>query len=376
MTKLILSVSRNLLHHIINIPGWRTKRKIVVIESDDWGSIRMPSCEVLKKFQSCGYDLAKSDYNRLDTLESNEDLIRLFEVLYAFTDNLGNHPLITANMVVGNPDFSKIRESDFSAYFYEPVKETLKRYPDRDQVLSLWKAGMTEGIFFPQFHSREHVNTVRWMEALRERSLAMMFSFDNQTTFSGNGDYNFMEVLDYNSPEDLNQMKESLLEGLDLFEEIFGYRSESFIPPCYTWSSELEETLFKGGIKYIQGLVVQSIPTGKFGRYKSKYNFLGKTNSHGQYYLNRNCFFEPALSRSPAEVDKCLQRVSIAFRCKKPAVISSHRINFIGALDRNNRETNLLLFRQLLGGIIRKWPDVEFMSSVQLGDLIAKNGKK
>ena len=27
---------------IINIPGWTTNRKIIVIESDDWGSIRMP----------------------------------------------------------------------------------------------------------------------------------------------------------------------------------------------------------------------------------------------------------------------------------------------------------------------------------------------
>mgnify|MGYP000999890125 CR=1 FL=1 len=35
-----------LLEQIINIPGWRTNRKIVVIESDDWGSVRMRSREV------------------------------------------------------------------------------------------------------------------------------------------------------------------------------------------------------------------------------------------------------------------------------------------------------------------------------------------
>lgn len=33
---------RNLLaKHYINLRGWKTNRKIVVIESDDWGSIRM-----------------------------------------------------------------------------------------------------------------------------------------------------------------------------------------------------------------------------------------------------------------------------------------------------------------------------------------------
>jgi hypothetical protein len=31
--------------YYINLRGWKTKRKIVVIESDDWGSIRMPSPE-------------------------------------------------------------------------------------------------------------------------------------------------------------------------------------------------------------------------------------------------------------------------------------------------------------------------------------------
>ena len=30
---------------ITNIKGWRTNRKIVVIESDDWGTIRMSSKE-------------------------------------------------------------------------------------------------------------------------------------------------------------------------------------------------------------------------------------------------------------------------------------------------------------------------------------------
>ena len=33
-------------HNLLNIPGWRTKRKLVVIESDDWGAIRMPSKEI------------------------------------------------------------------------------------------------------------------------------------------------------------------------------------------------------------------------------------------------------------------------------------------------------------------------------------------
>ncbi len=369
----IRSFSRVLAHNIISIPGWRTKRKIVVIESDDWGSIRMPSLEVLKRFQSKGYDLARSDYNRLDALESNDDLSGLFEVLSSFRDSRGNHPAFTANVIVGNPDFRRIRESDFSEYYYEPVTETIKRYTGRELVRSLWQKGMEEGVYMPQFHGREHVNVVRWMEALRKRSPEMMYAFDNETTFSGIGDYNYMEVLDYNSQDDLHLMKESLTEGLDIFENLFGFRSVSFIPPCYTWDSSIEKVLHQGGIRYIQGLFIQSVPTGRLGHYKKKYHFLGSCNSYGQYYLVRNCFFEPSLSGNVDEVDNCLARIAIAFRWHKPAIICSHRINYIGAIDSGNRSRNLKKLKQLLETITRKWPEVEFFTTDKLGDLI-ENG--
>lgn len=357
-------------HNLLNLPGSRTKRKIVVIESDDWGSIRMPSREVYAKFEEKGMELAESDYNRLDSLESNNDLKELFKVLRSFKDSKGNHPVFTANCVVGNPDFKKIRNSGFKEYFYEPVTETLKKYPNRDKVLELWKKGNREGIFRPQFHGREHVNVVRWMEALAKKSPEIMFTFDNETTFSGDGDYNFMEVLDYNSPDDLAQMKQSLTEGLELFEKIFGFRSKSFIPPCYTWNSAVEESLNKGGVNYIQGLVVQQIPTGTFENYKRKFHFLGNRNSLGQTYLVRNAFFEPSLTKASDPVGDCLNRIRLAFRWNKPAIISSHRINYIGSLDPKNREDNLILLKKLLDEILIKWPDVEFMSSDQLGELI------
>ena len=360
---------------MINIPGWRTGRKLVVIESDDWGSIRMPSMEVYAKFADKGFDITGSDYNRLDTLESNEDMEMLLEVLDLHKDSTGKAPVMTANCVMGNPDFDRIRQSDFTDYFFEPVTETLKRYPQRDRVEGLWKQGHSAGIFHPQFHGREHVNVVRWMEALGKKSPEIMFTFDHGTTFSGKGDYNFMEVLDYNTPEDLLKMKESLAQGLDLFEEVFGFRALSFIPPCYTWNSDVEETLHAGGVRYIQGLVKQLIPTGTFEVYKSKLHFLGNRNAYGQYFLIRNAFFEPSLSKLSDPVGECLKRIQIAFRWHKPAVIGTHRINFMGSLDEGNRKENLELFKELLQRIIKLWPEVEFISSDRLGDLIAaRNG--
>ena len=375
MKEMFRRLNASFTHNLLNIPGWRTPKRIVVIESDDWGSIRMPSNEVYSKLVSKGYDISRSDYNRLDTLESNDDLSMLFEVLKSHKDCMGNFPVITANMIVGNPDFIKIRQSDFSEYHFEPVIETLKRYPGRDSVVFLWNTGNKEKIFHPQFHGREHVNVVRWMEALNKRTPKILFTFECNTTFSGDGDYNFMEVLDFNTPDDLIKMKESLTEGLNIFEDIFGYRSKSFIPPCYTWNSEVEKVLHQQGVMYIQGLVVQSIPTGSFGNYKKKYHYLGKRNQFGQCFLIRNAFFEPSLTKLNDSIGECLRRIEIAFRWKKPAIISSHRINYVGALNEENRRNNLKLLDELLRRILNKWPDVEFMTSDQLGEMISDKDK-
>ncbi|HAH58802.1 MAG TPA: hypothetical protein DCL86_11695 [Bacteroidales bacterium] len=103
-------ITRNLL----NIPGWRTKRKIVVIESDDWGSIRMDSPEAYRHFLSLGYPVDQCPYNRYDMLESNTDLEMLFEVLDSVRDIHGRPAMLTANSLVANPDFEKIEADNFA----------------------------------------------------------------------------------------------------------------------------------------------------------------------------------------------------------------------------------------------------------------------
>jgi len=56
---------------------------------------------------------------------------------------------------------------------------------------------------------------------------------------------------------------------------------------------------------------------------------------------------------------------------KKPALISSHRLNYIGYIDENNRKKNLRQLKTLLSEVIKRWPDVEFLTSDQLGETIA-----
>ena len=137
--------------NIINVLGAKTKRKIVVFESDDWGSIRMPSKKTYNALLEKGL-MVDDPYNRYDSLASEEDLSALFEVLASFKDDFGNHPVFTANCVLCNPDFERIKAHNYEHYFFEPFNTTLTRHSGCEKSFELWLEGMDKGLFHPQFH--------------------------------------------------------------------------------------------------------------------------------------------------------------------------------------------------------------------------------
>lgn len=364
------AITRNLL----NIPGWHSNRHIVVIESDDWGSIRMPSKNVYKQFLDKGIRVDKDPYCKYDSLATAQDLEALFNVLTSVKDKNGRNAVLTADTIVANPVFEKIKESGFKEYFYEPFTETLKRSPLHDNAFELWKQGMSAGIFRPQLHGREHLNVKKWLRTLRSGDEITKLSFDLGTfgltsSVDSRINNNYMGAFNSGLDDDINQYDQILTEAQELFTKIFGYKSESFIATTYTWNPKIEYSLKKNSIKYLQGMVHQRIPLDDDTTFiYKKNNFIGRKSPAGLTYLMRNCYFEP--SQSTASAEDCLERIKIAFRWKKPATISMHRLNVIGSIDKNNRSNNLDSLKWLLKTIVKLYPDVEFMSSDELGKLI------
>jgi len=376
--KHVITLKKWAIRTYINTLGWNTNRQIVIIESDDWGSIRMPSNEILREIEKKGYLKKKLPYLQYDTIEGNDDLNYLFDLLKSHTDAFGNHPVFTANTIVGNPDFKKIEAKNFQEYFYEPFTETLKSYENRDKVLSLYKKGIEEKIFHPQFHGREHLNVKRWMRALQSNNAIArnLFNYklydlsESHTQITRN---KYVDALSLDYPDDFNFQEKSIKEGLALFEKIFHYPSKSFIAPCYVWSSEVERVLVKNGINHIQSNVYQLIPKPySIGVFRKRLHYTGEKNRKNQIYTVRNCTFEPSVFEENC-VDNCLQQINRAFSAKKPAIICSHRLNYIGTLDERNREKNLGYLNILLRNIIKKWPRVEFMTTENLGKAILED---
>jgi len=362
----------------MNIPGWKTNRKLIVLESDDWGSIRMPSRAIFEELKNSGYNPQNDPYLKYDCLESNEDLERLFEVLLSVKDENGNSAVLTANAVVANPDFDKIKENDFKEYYFEPFTTTLKKYPNHDKVYDFWLSGIKKNIFIPQLHGREHLNIFQWMLSLNNRDEDTVKAFQNNMIGIGSKDnkmkFDFMEGLDFFSHDEKKSKASILREGASLFESLVGYQSKSFIANCYIWDELDEETLYGIGIRNIQGILNQIKPIVEKSGHSHKYikHFTGQKNKFGQTYTVRNAFFEPSLGENIDWGNECLKRIEIAFRWNKPAIIGCHRLNFIGSIHQDNREKNLDSFSILLKKIVNKWPDVEFVSSDQLTEIMSK----
>lgn len=360
---------------MVNYKGWGTNRKIVVIESDDWGSIRMPSREVYEKLLDQGIRVDKCPYNRYDSLASEEDLDALFEVLCKFKDKNGNHPIITANTVVANPDFEKISASGFKEYHYEPFIETLKRYPKHDKAFDLWQQGIKENVFYPQFHGREHVNISFWLDILKMDNPFFRKAFDMgfwglSKEIVNTGKINIQASFDAITKKEIEYHKEIIKDGLRIFEDIFKYKSKSFIANNYIWDDSLNSVLLEKKVSILQGMKYQKLPILNSKKRPMIRHSTGEKNDLNQIYLVRNCIFEPSQYPAIDNISSCLMDIKNAFFWNKPAIINSHRLNYIGFINEKNRNENLKSLKNLLTKIIKTWTDVEFFSSNILEQIV------
>jgi hypothetical protein len=376
----IALASRKLLRSLANIPGWQTKRHIVVFESDDWGSIRTTSVEAVNRLVAKGIDFLSLDAPRFsynDTLASAEDLSALFDTLSAVRDKNNHAAIFTAVSLVANPDFEAIKRSGYQKYYYEPFPETLKRYRGCEGSFELWKQGIRAGIFVPQFHGREHLNITAWLHALSHRHAETLEVFNEGmwgyvNKFHDGRRINYQEAFNIHEPDEINVLEEVLVEGLNIFESLFGYRAKLFVAPNGPFPNKLEKCLAENGISFITQAKIQKEPLG-YGKTRNQFHYIGMRNKLNQIYITRNCFFEPGSNLKTDWVGSCLNEIETAFKWYKPAIISTHRVNYIGSLNIGNRQNSLRQLQELLLKIKNRWADVEFISSDQLGSLILES---
>ncbi len=361
-----------------NLLGWKTNRKLVIFTSDDWGSIRLISAAQRASLIADGFNMSASRFNKFDALETDDDLNALFNVLRKFKDIKGNYPVITAMTNPANPDFEKIRAFNFETYYYLPLDQIVKNLPGRTNVLDLYREGIDDRIFIPQYHGREHLNVRRWMTALQQNYAPARKAFDHEffqpdkSDLSGQFGKGFGAAYDPDDLSDIALHNDIIADGLQQFSRLFKYDATCFTAPSLISNSGIEKSLSDCGIKLVDRNKIEKMPTGN-GKHITRLNYIGKKTSSGLSVITRTAVFEPNISTSSNNVDECMRNIADAFRNKKPAIISNHRAAFSGEIDVRNRSEGLAALEQLLTQILQKWPDAEFVDLASLHQIITEN---
>ena len=369
----------SLIGNLKNSWGWKTRRKIVVFSVDDYGNVRVNSKAARANMDAAGMKIY-SRFDLLDTLETKADLAALFTVLDSVKDKNGKPAVFTPFALPCNIDFERLVAENYRQYRYELLPETYKKLTNLqpnayEGTWELWKDGIAKGFLKPQFHGREHINLTIFNEKLKNKDAALRIALENRSFTSIDDEaYPTMfstAAFDFWNFDENKAYAAVIEEGLEKFAAVYGYRSNYFTPPVFNIHHSLYPILKENGIQYIDLGLVRSEHQG-LNVFKKEFNYTGKKTREGLTIVVRNVVFEPTEDRGIDWVAYTMKQIERAFRWNRPAIISSHRVNFCGHMDVNNREKGLTSLKALLDAIVRRWPEVEFMAADELGDLISK----
>lgn len=361
-----VTIKKKIFLHGVNLMGKNIKGKHIIFQSDDWGSERMPSRSVYNSLLKQNWiKIASCPYSKYDSLETSLDIERLTNLLDKHKDHKGNPVNFTLNFNVSNPDFDKISNSNFEDYFYKDIS-TSYQLKNSHNVFKLIEKGTEEGFFDCQYHGKQHLNPKAYMDLLKDSKSSVRKAFDYDyyaLSFQNNSDIKIPYLATYYPFEGYDRIKDCI-DGVTIFEKAFKKRPSSFIAPVYIWNKEIEDEILKNGIKGIQGLYFRKdFELNKEGEISYRFNNQVRKD---RINMIRNCFFEPSINSTFDWLSNCLYEISVAFMHNQPAVICSHRLNYIGSIFQENSDKNLAMLDLLLKSILKLWPEVNFTSTSDL----------
>lgn len=359
--------------YIKNGLGPHTKRKIICFSVDDYGVQRTASTKSLLAMEKAGMDMRSNRFDRLDSLETSEDLSMLWDTLSSVRDKNGNPAIFTAFACPANIDFEYVRGNDGKDYKFILLPKLYDKMGMGD-VMGLWHQGRVSKVVDVQYHGREHTNIKTLLTLLREKDPQALAAVTNDSwsgiTHRISDNISYVSAAQFEDASELPGIADILVDGTTLFKEVWGYKPEHFTSPGNRENSYVHRPLAEAGVKYIDTNFMFKEHQGN-GVYKRKIHLPFSQNKFGQHFIIRNCVFEPMLKCPSGNWEDWLMgRISSMFSLGKPANISTHRVNFAGALDPCNRETHLKMLGRILKRIVSTWPEVEFMSTTEMAKVL------
>ncbi len=316
------------------------KRPVFIIESDDWG----PG----------------------DPVQA-EALWAVAGVLERHRDAAGRPALMTIGVVLSVPDAERIAATgDYHARFLDE--------PEYRPIVEALREGEARGVFDLQLHGLAHywpdnlVALWRRDEAVRRRLAEADWRTERLPAWVQSRWLDAVDGLP-SRPLDQRVIRRAVREEVELFRRCFGRPPRVAVPPTFVWDGNVEAAYAEAGIEVLITPGRRYPGRDGAGRLtppdRGYYN--GEALFPGLTALVRDVYFEPALGHT---VDTVLAAVQRKWRRREPALLETHRFNFLDG----DLEASLDALDRLLHQLRTCFPQVCFLSSRQLAGAMTELG--
>lgn len=319
-----------------------SRLRAVAIESDDWGLAGfVPGAEAWRGLDR--EEIAPGRFPAVywgSTLEDSAAVIQLADILDAARGRDGLPAILQANYVMSSLSWTG---DGWRRHDWPALPESYRR----PGLWSAVRAARAQGVWRAEYHGTWHYDP----ERRRRDGLATPAT--REATRRGITLFPGSEAARELGPwRDPALLERELTGSLELFTRVFGRDAVSVIAPDYAWHGAVEELWESRGLRIIQAKREQRnprLPSGLPGRLLKLVGRRWDAWRHPRRsYLERNCRFEPVQGADPvATVARCAVDVVAAWRRGEPAVVESHRVNFVhtdaGVADRGRRALEALL---------------------------------
>jgi len=322
------------------IAAWREpvlKRPVLIIESDDWGAGPVEQAATLKQIS------------------------RLLE---KFTDRDQHRPVMTLGMILAAADGEKTLSS---GDYHRQVISTHTHGP----LLKAIKSGVEAGVFSIQLHGMEHYWPPALLASKTDKAVMDWLGGAPQLPTEDLPSALQSRWVDASTlPSrrlDANAVRQAAQEEVNTFQQIFGTTPQVAVPPTFIWTEDVENAWAAAGVAVVvtPGCRYETRDDAGSPAGRGRPIYSGQLSQSNIVYLVRDEYFEPSLGHTAPQA---LDRLSAKTHLGRPTLYETHRFNFLGSEEKKNRALEEL--ERLLSMAIKQYPDLAFLSSIKLANIL------